>query len=84
MIVALVAARAHHEVIDIVQLYGEHDADATRISCHETEILFPKTVLWRTSGSVNYVIDALLSLPDPMPGIRLSHRPARTTSPAPG
>ena len=65
MVVALVAARAHHGVIDIVQLYGEHDADATRISCHEPNILFPRTVFWRTTGSANHVIDELLGLSEP-------------------
>lgn len=35
LVVALVGARVHHGVIDIVQFYGEHDADATRISCTE-------------------------------------------------
>jgi hypothetical protein len=72
MIVALVAARTHHGVIDIVQIYGEQDADVTRISVHEPEILFPRAIFWHTSGSANHVIDALLSLPDPMPDIRLS------------
>jgi hypothetical protein len=67
MVVALVAARTHHGVIDIVQLYGEHDADATRISCHEPNILFPKAVFWRTTGSASQVIDELLVLSDPAP-----------------
>jgi len=65
MIVALVAARAHNGVIDIVQVYGEQDADATRISCHEPDILFPKAVFWRTTGSANRVIDELLGLAEP-------------------
>jgi hypothetical protein len=67
VVVSLVAARAHHGVIDIVQLYGEHDADATRISCHEPNILFPKAVFWRTTGPASQVIDELLILSDPAP-----------------
>lgn len=67
MVVALIAARTHQGVIDIVQLYGEHDADATRISCHEPNILFPKAVFWRTTGSANQVIDELLGLAEPAP-----------------
>jgi hypothetical protein len=67
MVVALVAARMHDGVIDIVQIYGEQDADATRISCHEPDILFPRAVFWRTTGSANQVIDALLDLADPAP-----------------
>ena len=73
MVVALIAARTHHGVIDIVQLYGEHDADATRISCHEPNILFPKAVFWRTTGSANQVIDELLGLADPAPDSGQGH-----------
>jgi hypothetical protein len=43
-------ARVHHGVIDIIALYGEHDADATRIPDNEVDILFPHTILWRTTG----------------------------------
>jgi hypothetical protein len=68
LVVALVGARAHQGVIDIVQLYGEQDADATRISCHEPNILFPRAVFWRTSGSASQVIDELLGLAEPAPG----------------
>jgi hypothetical protein len=64
MIVALVGVRAHHGVIDIVQLYGEHDADATRIPDDEPNILFPRATIWRTTGSANDVIDNLLGLTD--------------------
>jgi hypothetical protein len=67
VVIALVAARTHQGVIDIVQLYGEQDADATRISCHEPDILFPRAVFWRTTGSANQVIDELLSLAEPAP-----------------
>jgi hypothetical protein len=31
MVVALIGVRVHHGVIDIIAIYGEHDADATRI-----------------------------------------------------
>jgi hypothetical protein len=65
LVVALVAARMHHGVIDIVQLYGEHDADATRISCDEPDILFPRAVFWRVTGSAVHVIDELLSMTAP-------------------
>lgn len=63
-IVALIGVRAHHGVIDIVQLYGEDDADAVRIPGDEPDILFPRTVLWRTTGSACQVIDKLLELPN--------------------
>ena len=66
MVVALIGVRVHHGVIDIIAVYGEHDADATRIPDHEVDILFPRTTLWRTTGSANHVIDNLLSLPTPV------------------
>jgi hypothetical protein len=65
LVVALVGARIHHGVIDIVQLFGAHDADATRVSCDEPNILLPRAVFWRTTGSATHVIDALLGLADP-------------------
>lgn len=67
LVVSLVGARTHQGVIDIVQLYGEHDADATRVSCHEPYILFPRAVFWRTTGSASQVIDELLGLAEPAP-----------------
>jgi hypothetical protein len=79
-VVALVAARAHHGVIDIVQLFGPHDADATRVSCDEPDILFPRAVFWRTTGAAAHVIDALLHLADPLHIV--SHQPPRNGHPA--
>jgi hypothetical protein len=66
MIVALIGVHVHHGVIDIITIYGEHDADATRIPDTEMNILFPRTTLWRTTGSTNHVIDNLLGLPTPV------------------
>ena len=64
-IVALIGVRAHHSVIDIVHLYGEHDATGVRIPATEPDILSPRTTLWRTTGTATEVIDQLLTLPDP-------------------
>jgi hypothetical protein len=69
MIVALIGVHVHHGVIDIIAIYGEHDADATRIPDTEANILFPRTTLWRTTGSANHVIDNLLDLPTPVHAI---------------
>lgn len=66
MIVALIGVHVHHGVIDIIAIYGEHDADATRIPDDEVNILLPHTTLWRTTGSANQVIDNILGLPTPM------------------
>lgn len=62
--------RVHHEVIDLGQFYGEHDADATRVPGDEPDILFPRRVLWRVTGSADHVIDNLLAIADPG-----THRP---------
>ncbi len=66
-LIAVVGIRAHHGVIDIVQLYGENDADAARIPGEEPDVLFPKTVLWRTVGAADEVIAEALELADPEP-----------------
>lgn len=64
-LIAVVGIRVHHGVIDIVQLYGEDDADAARIPGDEPDVLFPKTVLWRTTGQATDVIEAALALENP-------------------
>ncbi|WP_249124252.1 hypothetical protein [Saccharopolyspora erythraea] len=65
-LVAVVGLRVHHNVIDIVQLYGEDDADAARIPGDEPDVLFPQTVIWRTSGRARDVIKQVLRLEDPV------------------
>ncbi|GAA2780737.1 hypothetical protein [Saccharopolyspora taberi] len=65
-LVAVVGLRVHHGVIDIVQLYGEDDADAARIPGDEPDVLFPQTVIWRTTGRAREVIKQVLALEDPV------------------
>jgi hypothetical protein len=65
VIVAVTGFRAHHGVVDIVQLYGEHDADAIRVPDDELDVLFPRTTIWRTTGAAKDVIENLLGLADP-------------------
>lgn len=67
-LVAVIGIRAHHDVIDIVQLYGETDADATRIPGDEPDILAPRRVLWRSAGPALDILEATLALPDPAEG----------------
>jgi hypothetical protein len=67
VVVALTGFRVHRGVIDVVQLYGEHDADAIRVPGDEPDVLFSRTTIWRTTGTTNDVIDKLLSLADPEP-----------------
>src|SRR5690242_9351360 len=42
VIVAVTGFRPHHGVMDIVQLYGEQDADAIRVPGDEPDVLFPR------------------------------------------
>lgn len=62
---AVVGVRVHHGVIDILELYGEDEATATRLPDTEPNIMLARTVLWHTRGTAYEVIDELLSLPDP-------------------
>ncbi|MER7014089.1 hypothetical protein ABT324_21930 [Saccharopolyspora sp. NPDC000359] len=66
-LVAVVGIRVHRGVFDIVQLFGENDADAARVPGDEPDVLFPSKVLWRTNGSAREVINELLALGDPAP-----------------
>jgi hypothetical protein len=63
-IVAVVGVRAHHDVIDIVQLLGEHNADAARIPSDEPNVLFPRRVMWRATGPAHEVLKRILDLDD--------------------
>ncbi|HKN98366.1 MAG TPA: hypothetical protein VJX10_14695 [Pseudonocardiaceae bacterium] len=64
-VVAVTGVRTHHGVIDVVQIYGEQAADAARMSAAEPDILAPRSVLWRTTGTAVDVLDAMIALPDP-------------------
>ncbi|MEU5849119.1 hypothetical protein [Saccharopolyspora shandongensis] len=66
-LVAVVGIRVHRGVFDILQLFGEHDADAARIPGDEPDVFFPSKVLWRTSGPAREVIAELLALSEPAP-----------------
>ncbi|NIH77834.1 hypothetical protein [Amycolatopsis viridis] len=63
-VIAVVGVRAHDSVIDVVRLNAEDDVVATRMPGGEEDILAPRTVLWRTSGAAQPVLDELLALPD--------------------
>jgi hypothetical protein len=64
-IVVISGIRRHDSVKDIVQLFGEQDADAVRVPKTEPDIVFPRTVLWRVTGSPSTVLNSLLTLADP-------------------
>jgi hypothetical protein len=63
-VVAVVGVRAHHNVVDVVQLYAEDNVVATRMPGDEQDILSPAKVLWRSEGAACRVLDDLLGLPD--------------------
>ncbi|HEX3784283.1 MAG TPA: DUF397 domain-containing protein [Pseudonocardiaceae bacterium] len=65
-VVALSGVRSHSGVIDIVQLFGEHDADAVRIPGSEPNIFFPRNILWRVTGRPETVLTGILGLADPV------------------
>ena len=64
-VVVISGIRLHDNVKDIVQLFGEQDADAVRVPRTEPDIVFPRTVLWRVTGSPSTVLNSLLALADP-------------------
>lgn len=64
-LVAVVGLRVLHEVIDVVQLFSENDAEAVRVPNDEPDILFPQRVVWRTTGTTQQVIADLVELDEP-------------------
>lgn len=64
-VVTVLGFRAHHNVIDLVQIFGENDADAVRMPNDEPDMLAPHKVLWRRTGPPCQVIESILALPDP-------------------
>jgi hypothetical protein len=63
-LVAVVGVRAHDDVIDVVRLNAEDDAEAMRIPGDEPDVLAPSTRLWSRSGDTFTVLDQLLGLPE--------------------
>jgi hypothetical protein len=64
-VVAVTGIRTHHDVVDVLQLFGERDATAARMPASEPDVLSPRSVHWRRSGVAADVIDELLALPEP-------------------
>lgn len=63
-LVAVVGVRAHHQVVDVVEVRTETDVVATRMPANEENVLAPTDVLWRTTGPASTVLAELLTLPD--------------------
>ncbi len=64
-VVVISGIRVHHNVKDVVQLFGEQDADALRVPRTEVDILFPRTILWRVTGAPSTVLRSVIALADP-------------------
>ncbi|WP_236790480.1 hypothetical protein [Amycolatopsis sp. GM8] len=63
-VAAVVGIRVHGSVIDVVRLNAEDDVVASRVPADETDILAPRTMLWRCRGTVDVVLNELLALDD--------------------
>ncbi len=61
-LVAVVGLRVLDEVIDVIKLFDEEDAEALRVPSDEADILFPGRVLWRAAGTSDEVIEEVLAL----------------------
>jgi hypothetical protein len=70
-VVAVVGVRAHHDVVDVVQLHGEDEVVAARMPTNQ-DVLAPRQVFWREVGPAQEVLGAMLALPDDRtPGLLL-------------
>jgi hypothetical protein len=63
-VVAVVGVRAHHRVVDVVEVRTETDVVATRMPADQENVLAPTDVLWQTTGPASTVLAELLTLPD--------------------
>ena len=62
-VIAVVGVRAHHDVVDVVQLHGEDEVVAARMPTNQ-DVLAPRQVFWREVGPAQEVLGAMLALPD--------------------
>jgi hypothetical protein len=70
-VIAVVGLRAHHDVVDVVQLHGEDEVVAARMPTDQ-DVLAPRHVYWREVGPACEVLGAMLALPDDrVPGMLL-------------
>lgn len=68
-VIAVVGVRAHHNMVDVVQLHAEDDAVAARMP-EDQDYLAPRRVFWREAGPAHEVLRKMLELPDDrVPGV---------------
>ncbi|QWF80870.1 hypothetical protein [Amycolatopsis sp. CA-230715] len=83
-VLAVVGVRVHDGMVDVVRLHAADEVLATRIPAGE-DILEPATVLWQATGSVQAVLEQVLSLPeDHVPGAAEDEVPGRGDAPVNG
>ncbi|MCI2418124.1 hypothetical protein MOQ72_11865 [Saccharopolyspora sp. K220] len=63
-LMALIYVRPHGDIIDIVELRGEDDVRAARVSRKDGIRDDPSTAQWRTAGAACDVLDQVLALPE--------------------
>lgn len=64
---AVVGVRVHDNVVDVVRLNAEDDAEAARLPGSEQNVLAPTSTLWRSRGEASQVLGEVLSLPERPP-----------------
>ncbi|PKW15590.1 hypothetical protein [Saccharopolyspora spinosa] len=67
-LMALVYVRPHGDIVDVVELRGEDDVCAARVS--RDQHLRDHDVYWRTTGSACDVLDQVLALPERLITVR--------------
>ncbi|MGW7530783.1 hypothetical protein [Amycolatopsis sp. NPDC054798] len=69
---AVVGVRVHDNVVDVVRLNAEDDAEATRLPGSEQNIFAPTATLWRSRGEAGRVLGEVLALPERQPAVAAS------------
>ncbi|MGW3468822.1 hypothetical protein ACWDKQ_10195 [Saccharopolyspora sp. NPDC000995] len=67
-LMALVYVRSHGDIVDVVELRGEDDVRAARVS--RDHHLRADNSYWRTAGSACEVLDQVLALPEQLITVR--------------
>lgn len=64
-LMALIYVRPHGDIVDVVELRGEDDVRAARVSQDKAGLTAnPATAEWHTAGGACDVLDQVLALPD--------------------
>ncbi|KAA5824674.1 hypothetical protein ABT337_31760 [Saccharopolyspora hirsuta] len=63
-LMALIYVRPHGDIVDVVELRGEDDVRAARVSQEQGLTANPATAEWHTAGAACEVLDQVLALPE--------------------